>query len=113
MSTYIRVSSSPASVGLDQHSQPATLHVTGSGIRMTDRLAAAIDAVCNKGVSLRRAAAQFGIAKSTLHDYVSGKVKTGHKGPSSGVAMGVLGEQGPLQNFGAWSQSSSRRLFTL
>ena len=82
MSTYIRVLSSPASVSLDQHSQPATLHVTGSGIRMTDRLAAAIDAVCNKGVSLRRAAAQFGIAKSKLYYYVSGKVKTGHKGPA-------------------------------
>ena len=48
---YIRVLSSPASVSLDQHSQPATLHVTGSGIRMTDRLAAAVDAVCNKGIS--------------------------------------------------------------
>ena len=32
---------------------------------------------------------------------------------SSGVAMGALEGPGTLQNFGAWSQSSSRRSFTL
>ena len=81
MSAYGQVAKVPSPVTVLQHSSPATLHVTGYSIQISQRLASAIDAVQTKEISVRRAASQYGVAKSTLHDYVSGKIKHGNRGP--------------------------------
>lgn len=43
----------------------------------------ALDAVRKKSFTVRRAAEEFGVPKSTLHDRISGRVQVGgHSGPS-------------------------------
>ena len=47
-----------------------------------ERLSRALDSVRERGISVRRAAEEFNIPKSTLHDHLSGKVIAfGQSGP--------------------------------